>query len=117
MKEGSKQWWKTSSELLGAPSKIRNIPTLKDGDGNWVKDPGPKASLLAKTFVAKYKLAAKEQNEYSKIKPTGHTQEGLIFPTVDAAYRHLDALREDYFGPWRAGSPGLRGKRLSVCSI
>ena len=50
MKEGSKQWWKTSSELLGAPSKICNIPALKDMDGNWVKDPGPKADLLAKNF-------------------------------------------------------------------
>ncbi len=67
MKEGSKQWWRTSSELLGAPSKICYVPALKDGEGNWVKDPGPKASLMAKTFGAKYKLAAKEENEYSKI--------------------------------------------------
>ena len=93
MAGGSKQWWKTSAEILGAPSKICSIPVLKDGAGNWLKDAEPKANLLAKTFSGKYNLPDEEQNEYSNILPTGHVQDSLFFPAVDAAYKQLLALR------------------------
>ena len=53
MKRGSKQFCKKSAELLGADTKICNIPALKDEHGKWVMDPKPKADLLAKTFCGK----------------------------------------------------------------
>jgi hypothetical protein len=58
MPRSSKQWWKTSKQLFNRKTKASTIPSLRDGDGNWVLDPVGKANLLAHKFESKSVLPA-----------------------------------------------------------
>ena len=108
----SKPFRKKPSELLGADTKICNIPALKDEHGKWVMDPKPKADLLAKTFRGKCKIPDRELNAYSAILPTGHVQDTFLFPTIDRAFKELSDLRENS----GTGPDECPAKILKVCA-
>ena len=95
LKRGSKKWCKESSQLLGAESKMCNIPALKSDAGIWAMEPGDKAQMLAKTMQGKNNLPPQEDNGYSRVEPTGFVQDSIFFPTVEMAFAELDGLRED----------------------
>ena len=62
----SKAWWAKTRQLLDVKPKTSNIPALKSDTGTWVFDPKATAKLFADTFIAKYILIHREQNQYSE---------------------------------------------------
>ena len=112
LKRGSKKWCKKSAELLGAQSRVCNIPALRDDVGRFAMDPPDKAKLLAKTWQDKSNLPPKEANTYTQIPPTEFVQEILFFPTVEMAFKELDSLRTDS----GTGPDGCPSKILQYCA-
>ena len=112
MKDNSKQWWKKTNEIQGAPGKVCNIPALKNASNEWVLDPAEKATLVAETLNSKYKIAGKEHNLYSDIVPSGHKQEDLFYPTFEMALNVLENLREDS----GTGPDMLPARILKMCA-
>ena len=74
MPAASKQWWKTSRELLDQCRSTCSIPALKTDSGEWTTDAFCKVELLSETFANKCKIDRPETNEFTEIPPSGHCQ-------------------------------------------
>ena len=60
MKKGSKLWWKKVGQMMGAPSKVCNIPALKTESGEWAMDSDGNANLISKTLAKKKRTRGKQ---------------------------------------------------------
>ena len=95
LKQGSKQWWRKSQQLMGEEAKICSIPALKSNENVWILNAKGKADLLAKTFAEKNKLIEKEENRFASIRSSGELQWNLLVPTIENAEKVMENLKEE----------------------
>ena len=55
LRNGSKAWWKLSSQILTKAKKSSSIPSLKQNN-RWYRDAKEKADLFAEVFSTKWVL-------------------------------------------------------------
>ena len=92
----SKQWWHFSKSLLLMGGNTSSIPAMKNGSGQWIKDPKEKAELFAKTFRDKSALPPPRGNEYNDVADNVSRQMSGFLPIRQRhVQRILQNLRED----------------------
>ena len=114
IQRGSKAWWAKERQLQLNKQKQCSTPALKDKQGQWNREAGSKAQLLADTFAGKSSLPDEETNRYSEkhdldIKWRQNRMEKL---SEDAAERVLSNLRVDS----ATGPDYLPARILKMCA-
>ena len=92
-KRGSKQWWRTSNQIMDKSAARMSVPSLQIASG-WVHDSAEKAKVFADTFASKFVLPATESNVFSREWPC-HTERSFVLVRSRRVAKCLEQLDMD----------------------
>ena len=120
LRQGSKQWWKLSQQLLTNPSKMTSIPPLLNSTTQqWSLDAPARARLLASTFTSRWTLPPTNDATHTT---TADTDVNQLPPlptsthhtptTIKLVHRQLSTLDPDN----STGPDGIPTRILKRCA-